>query len=76
MSNALLSILGSDHSYTTSIKLDGARPSEYLEIVSGWCKGQLISECILDFFKYSKKTNEKFDKFTAAQNLKSGHIIK
>ena len=26
-------------------------------------KGQLISECLFDFFELSKKTNEKFDKF-------------
>ena len=26
-------------------------------------KGQLISDCLFDFFKLSKKTNEKFDKF-------------
>ena len=38
-------------------------------------KGQLISECLFDFFKFSKKNNEKIDKFLP-QNLKSGHIIK
>ena len=31
-------------------------------------KGQLISECLFDLFKFSKKTNEKFDKFLP-QNL-------
>ena len=34
-------------------------------------KGQLISGCLFDFFKFSKKTNKKFDKFLP-QNLKSG----
>ena len=38
-------------------------------------KGQLISECLFDFFKFSKKNNEKIDLFLP-QNLKSGHIIK
>ena len=36
-------------------------------------KGQLISGCLFDFFKFSKKTNKKFDKFLP-QNLKSGQI--
>ena len=35
-------------------------------------KGQLISECLFDFFK---KINNKFDKFLP-QNRKSGQIIK
>ena len=38
-------------------------------------KGQLISECLFDFFKFSKRNNEKFDKFLP-QNIKSGQIIK
>ena len=37
-------------------------------------KGQIISECLFDFFEFSK-TNEKFDKFLP-KNLKSGQIIK
>ena len=38
-------------------------------------KGQLILECLWFFYKFSKKMNEKFDKFLP-QNLKSGQIIK
>ena len=38
-------------------------------------KGQLISECLFDFLRFSKKTNEKVDKFLP-QNLQSGQIIK
>ena len=38
-------------------------------------KGQLISECLFDFFKFSKKTTKKNWQILP-QNLKSGHIIK
>ena len=38
-------------------------------------KGQLISECLFDFFLIFQKTKKKFDKFLP-QNLKSGQIIK
>ena len=43
-------------------------------------KGQLISECLFDFFKFSEKPTknqicEKFDKFLP-QNVKIGQIIK
>ena len=31
----------------------------------GLAKGQLISECLFDNLKFSKKNNEKFDKFLA-----------
>ena len=39
----------------------------------GVFKGQLISECLFDFFLMFQKTNKKFDKFLP-QNLKSGQI--
>ena len=38
-------------------------------------KGHLISECLLGFFKFSKKNTEKFDKFLP-KNLKGVEIIK
>ena len=38
-------------------------------------EGQLISECLFDNLKFSKKNNEKFDKFLP-QNIKSGQINK
>ena len=38
-------------------------------------KGQIISECLYNVFKFSKKNNKKFDKFLP-QNRKSGQIIK
>ena len=37
--------------------------------------GQLISECLFDVFKFSKKPMKIFDKFLP-QNVKSGQIIK
>ena len=37
-------------------------------------KGQLISECLFQFFSIFQKNNEKLDKFLS-QNLKSGQII-
>ena len=38
-------------------------------------KGQLISECLFDFFKFSKKPTKNLTKFVP-QNLKSGQIMK
>ena len=40
-------------------KDDGFLPKK----VSKQTKGQLISECLFDNLKFSKKNNEKFDKF-------------
>ena len=59
-----------------------AKTTDIYVIAGGPCsgktsilKGQLISECLFDFFKIFQKTNEKFDKYLP-QNLKSGQIIK
>ena len=38
-------------------------------------KGQIISECHFDVFKFSKNANEKFDKFLS-KNLRSGQIMR
>ena len=35
----------------------------HVETIHVQLKGQLISECLFDNLKFSKKTNEKFDKF-------------
>ena len=49
--------------------------SNALVFATAQYKGQLISECLFDFFKIFPKNNEKFDKFLP-KNLKSGQIIK
>ena len=35
----------------------------HVETIHVQLKGQLISECLFDNLKFSKKTNKKFDKF-------------
>ena len=44
----------------------------YTSVMATLAKGQLISECLFDFFKFSKKTKKNM----MLQNLKSGQIIK
>ena len=44
----------------------------YTSVMATLAKGQLISECLFDFFKFSKETKKNL----MPQNLKSGQIIK
>ena len=52
---------------------DSAITNHYIVSLVVHDKGQLISECLFDFF--FQKTNEKFDN-ALTQNLKSGQINK
>ena len=44
----------------------------YTSVMATLAKGQLISECLLDFLNFTKKTKKNM----MLQNLKSGQIIK